>query len=339
MSAGGMSGRGEPAARPSVRALDHGHDAAVEGHAHQDHAGHDHSHHRDIGQRRLLVVLAITATFMVAEFVGGWLSNSLALMADAGHMLSDVAALGLSIFALGIARRPATQEKTYGYLRTEILAALINGVTLVVIAAAIIWQAWGRFFNPEPVEGGLMLVVAAAGLLSNVVAAVLLHASSGHNLNVRGAYLHVLGDLLGSVGAIIAAVVILLTGWLPADPLISFVVALLILAGSWRLIRESVDILLEAVPKHIDMEEVRRTISEIPGVDAVHDLHVWALTSGFLAMSGHALIREPSRHRPILLEIHARMHDDFGISHVTVQIEHHTMYNIARPDSDERSAP
>jgi cobalt-zinc-cadmium efflux system protein len=200
--------------------------------------------------------------------------------------------------------------------------------TALCTTIGMVWMSWSTPSMRKRIR-----------LLSNVVAAVLLHASSGHNLNVRGAYLHVLGDLLGSVGAIIAAVVILLTGWLPADPLISFVVALLILAGSWRLIRESVDILLEAVPKHIDMEEVRRTISEIPGVDAVHDLHVWALTSGFLAMSGHALIREPSRHRPILLEIHARMHDDFGISHVTVQIEHHTMYNIARPDSDERSAP
>jgi cobalt-zinc-cadmium efflux system protein len=275
----------------------------------------------------------------VAEYAGGRLPTPLALRGDAAHRLRDAAALGRSVSPLGIARRPATQEKTYGYLRTEILAALINGVTLVMIAAAIIWQAWGRFFHPEPVEGGLMLVVAAAGLLSNVVAAALLHASSGHNLNVRGAYLHVLGDLLGSIGAIVAAVVILLTGWLPADPLISFAVALLILAGSWRLIRESVDILLEAVPKHIDMEEVRRTIGEIPGVDAVHDLHVWALTSGFLAMSGHALIREPSQHKSVLREIHARMHDDFGISHVTVQIEHHTMYNIARADADERSTP
>lgn len=334
MSGGGMSPRPSGDSK-TVLARDHGHDHAAGDHAHHDHAVHDHGHQRDVGRRRLMVVLVITATFMVAEFVGGWLSNSLALMADAGHMLSDVAALGLSFFALGIARRPATQEKTYGYLRTEILAALVNGITLVVIALAIIWQAWGRFLHPEPVEGGLMLAVAAAGLLSNIVAAVLLHASSGHNLNVRGAYLHVLGDLLGSVGAIVAAVVILGTGWLPADPLISFVVALLILAGSWRLIRESVDILLEAVPQHIDMEEVHRTISEIPGVDAVHDLHVWALTSGFLAMSGHALISEPARHKPILIEIHRRMHADFGISHVTVQIEHHTMYNITRPDAEE----
>jgi cobalt-zinc-cadmium efflux system protein len=285
-------------------------------------------HHRELGRRRLLFVLALTFTFMVVEFFGGWLANSLALMADAGHMLSDVGALGLSIFALWFARRPATPAKTYGYLRLEILAALANGVTLVVIALAIFWQAYSRFRVPEPVEGRLMLGVAAAGLVVNIVAARLLHPSSEHNLNVRGAYLHVLGDLLGSVGAILAALVILGTGWLPADPIISCLVALLILVGSWRLLRESVDVLLEAVPRHIDMEALRRSIGAIPGVEEVHDLHVWTLTSGYLAMSGHALIADPKDHNRVLQEVHARMHDDFGISHVTVQVQHRTMYRL-----------
>lgn len=315
--------------RPSDR---HAHD-----HEHHEH-DHDHGHgvHRTaaelraIGRRRLTIVLALTAGFMLIEFIGGLLANSLALIADAGHMLSDAGALGLSIFALWFARRPATPEKTYGYLRIEILAALANGVALVVIALAIFWQAWQRLLHPEPVEGPLMLVVAAAGLAVNIVAALLLHGSAGHNLNVRGAYLHVLGDLLGSVGAIAAGLIIIATGWIAADPIISCAVAALILFSSWRLIRESVDVLLEAVPRHIDLEEVRRAIDEIPGVEEVHDLHVWTLSSGFLAMSGHALVSDPSDYKRVLETIHSRMHDEFGISHVTFQVEHRTMYPLER---------
>ncbi len=295
--------------------------------------GHDHRpghEHREVGRRRLVGVLALTASFMVVEFVGGWLANSLTLLADAGHMLSDVGALGLSLFALWFARRPATPAKSYGYLRMEILAALGNSVVLVVIALAILWHAYGRFTVPEPVEGGLMLAVAAAGLAVNIIAAALLHASSGQNLNVRAAYVHVLGDLVGSLGAIAAAVIILGTGWWPADPIISCAVALLILVGSVRLLRESVDVLLEAVPRHIDMEALRRAIAEIPGVDGVHDLHVWTLTSGYLAMSGHATIADPRDHKRVLDAIHARMHDVFGISHVTVQVEHRSVYTLRR---------
>lgn len=301
------------------------------GHQHDhEHAGAGHAHYREIGRRRLLVVFGLTFTFMVVEFFGGWLANSLALMADAGHMLSDVGAIGLTMFALWFASRPATPAKTYGYLRIEILAALANSVTLVVIALAIVWQAYRRFRAPEPIEGGLMLAVASAGLVVNLLAARLLHAASGHNLNIRGAYLHILGDLLSSVGVIAAAIIILTTGWWPADPIISCVVALIILGGSIRLLRESVDVLLEAVPRHIDLEELHRAIAEVPGVDEVHDLHVWTLTSGYLAMSGHALIRDPKDHKRVLGEVHARMHDQFGISHVTVQIEHRTMYSLGR---------
>jgi cobalt-zinc-cadmium efflux system protein len=303
---------------------DHDHD-----HEHL-HAAHVHHHrdYREIGRKRLIAVLVLTFCFMIVEAVGGWIANSLALLADAGHMLNDVAAIGLSIFALWFARRPATTAKTYGYLRIEILAALANGVTLVIIALAILWQGYHRFRAPEPVAGGLMLAVAAAGLVVNIAAALWLHGSSGHNLNVRAAYLHVLGDLLGSVGAITAAIVILATGWWPADPIISCLVAILILVGSWRLLRESVDVLLEAVPKHIDLEAVRRTLASIPGVEEVHDLHVWTLTSGFLAMSGHALVRDPKDYKRVLQEVHARMHEDFSISHVTIQVEHRTMYTL-----------
>jgi cobalt-zinc-cadmium efflux system protein len=305
---------------------DHHHD---HDHDHDHHHDHSHQHdYRELGRRRLLMVLALTASFMVVEFVGGWISNSLALMADAGHMLSDAAALGLSIFALWFSKRPATSTRTYGYMRIEILAALVNGATLIAIAAAILWQAYERFRVPEPVEGQLMMVVAGAGLLVNIVAAFLLHSSSGHSLNVRGAYLHVLGDLLGSVGALVAAAIILTTGWLLADPVISVIVALLILASSWRLVRESVDVLLEAVPAHIDMSEVHAVLMRIPGVDTVHDLHVWTLTSGFLAMSGHCVIRDPTKHRETIDAVHEAMHTKFGISHVTVQIEHREIYGI-----------
>ncbi len=301
---------------------DHGH-----GHAHGDHA-HDAEHLRSAGRRILVLVLGLTATFMVAEVVGGLLSNSLALLADAAHMLTDVAAIALALFALWFAQRPATPEKTYGYLRLEILAALVNGAALIVIALGIFYGAYQRFANPEPVESRLMLAVAAVGLLVNVVAAVLLHRSAGHNLNLRGAYLHVLGDLLGSVGAIVAALVILTTGWVVADPLISIVIGLLILVSSWKLVRESVDVLLEAVPRHIDLAEVHRAIEEIPGVEEVHDLHVWTVTSGFLAMSGHAVVRDPAQYQRVLNEIHDRMHDRFGIRHVTVQLEPRTLYTI-----------
>jgi cobalt-zinc-cadmium efflux system protein len=285
-------------------------------HAH----GHAHDHHAT-SKKRLRIVLLLTAVFMAIEFVGGWLSNSLALMADAAHMLTDVAAIGLSLFVLWFSRRAVSVAKTYGYLRLEILAALLNGAVLIVISLLIFWQAWQRLRAPESIAGPLMLGVAVAGLIVNIIAALTLHGSAEHNLNVRGAYLHVLGDLLGSVGAIAAALVIMTTGWLPADALISAFVGLLILAGSWKLVRESVDVLLEAVPPHIELAAVRRAIDEIPGVLEVHDLHVWTLTSGFLAMSGHAVVRGPEHNQRVLAEIHNRMRASFGISHITVQLE------------------
>jgi cobalt-zinc-cadmium efflux system protein len=249
------------------------------------------------------------------------MANSLALVADSAHMLTDVAALGLSLFVLWFSRRAASTAKSYGYLRLEILAALLNGSILIVLSLAIFWQAWQRLRSPEIIQGPLMLTVAVVGLLVNIIAAVTLHASAEHNLNVRGAYLHVLGDMLGSVGAIAAAIVIMLTGWIPADALISGLVGLLILVASWKLVRESVDILLEAVPRHIEIGAVRKAIIAIPGVDEVHDLHVWTLTSGFLAMSGHAVVRHPEQNQRVLRDITDCMRLSFGITHVTVQLE------------------
>ncbi len=290
------------------------------GDAHEDHA-HHHHHAHELSKKRLTLVLTITAIFMVVELAGGLISNSLALVADAAHMLTDVGALGLSLFVLWFSRRPARPEKTYGYLRLEILAALINGVTLVVIAIAIFWQAYQRLLRPEPVEGALMLGVAVAGLIVNVIAARLLHSSAAHSLNLRGAYLHVIGDLVGSVGAITAALLILTTGMVIADPIISVIVGLLVLYSSWKLVRESVDVLLESVPAHIDLSAVRKTIDEIPGVDQVHDLHVWTVTSGMICMSGHAVVQNPDHNQRVLQEIHKALRDRFGISHITVQLE------------------
>lgn len=303
------------------------------------HHGHGHAAHaRLAGRRSLTIVLVLTAVFMVAEFVGGILSNSLALLADAAHMLTDVAAIALSLFALRFSQRPATAEKTYGYRRFEILAALLNGATLIVLSFFIFREAWARFADPVEIRGGLMLAVASAGLVVNVIAAYMLHSSAGESLNVRGAYLHVLGDLLGSVGAIAAAGVILLTGWTPADPLISVLVGVLILVSSFRLVRESVDVLLEAVPSHLDVEEIRREITAVPGVAGVHDLHVWTVTSGYFAMSGHARISQLERTKHILEDIHARMHEKFGITHVTVQVEPEPIYQIeAAAEEEERT--
>lgn len=297
------------------------HDHVHHHHAHAHAHDHSHSHAHDVSKRRLTFVLSITAIFMLVELIGGLLSNSLALIADAAHMLTDVGALGLSLFVLWFSRRPARPEKTYGYLRLEILAALINGVTLVVIALAIFWHAYQRLLVPEPVEGVLMLTVSTIGFLVNLVAARVLHSSAEHNLNLRGAYLHVIGDMVGSAGAILAAILIVTTGAVIADPIISIIVGLLILYSSWKLVRESVDVLLEAVPSHIDLSALRRTIDEIPGVDQVHDLHVWTVTSGMICMSGHAVVQNPENNQRVLQEIHRAMRDRFGISHITVQLE------------------
>jgi cobalt-zinc-cadmium efflux system protein len=257
---------------------------------------------------------------MVVEFVAGWIANSLALLSDAGHMLTDVAALTLALFAAWIAQRPATPDKTFGYLRLEILAALVNGAALFVVAGVIVWDAVGRLADPPAVEPRILFGVASAGLAVNIVAAWLLHSGRGESLNIRGVYLHVLGDLLGSIGAMAAGAIILLTGWMLADPVISVGIALLILVGAWRLVRESVDVLLEATPRHIALGEVERLIATVPGVRDVHDLHVWTLTSGVVAMSGHAIVTDPAGGQRVLEAVQERM-AGLGIHHVTMQIE------------------
>ncbi len=270
--------------------------------------------------RRLWIVLVLTGGFMVVEAVGGYLSGSLALLADAGHMLTDVGAIGLSLLTAWIAQRPADRSKTYGYLRWEILAALINGATLFLIAGWVVIEAIGRIGQPREIDAGIFVTVAAVGLLVNVTGLVLLHGSHRGHLNARGVYLHILSDLLGSVGALGAALVVALSGWTLADPLISIVLSMLILAGAWRLVRESTDILLEAVPGHVSMEAVQARMLAVPGVATVHDLHVWTVTSGLVAMSGHAVVPALDDHPAALDEIRREM-AGLGIGHVTIQLE------------------
>ena len=269
---------------------------------------------------RLWAVLVLTGSFMVLEVIGGWLSGSLALLADAGHMLTDVGALGLSLVTAWIAQRPADANKTYGYLRWEILAALVNGAALFGIAGWVVVEAIQRLQHPGPIRTGLFLAIAAAGLAVNLISLVVLHGSREGSLNARGAYLHVLGDALGSIGALAAAAVIWLTGWTPADPIASIALSLLILAGAWRLLRESTDILLDAVPGHVAMAEVQGRILAVPGVAAVHDLHVWTVVNGVVAMSGHAVVPELESHPDVLDGIRNEM-AALGIGHVTMQLE------------------
>ena len=279
--------------------------------------------------RSLRIALVLTAGLLVVEVVGGFLSNSIALIADAGHMLTDVAALGLALFVAWFSKQPETPRKTFGYLRWEILAAFVNGATLLLISAWILWTAVMRLRAPEAVESGLMLSVAAAGLVVNLIAARVLVSSSSHSLNARGAYLHVLGDLLATVGTLAAAIAIRYTGWLMADPIASILTTVLIMNGAWRLVRESVDILLESTPAHIPLPAVRGQLEAIPGIESVHDLHVWSVTPAVVAMSAHCIVREAGQHQHVLEHIHDAM-QLFGIQHVTIQLEREEMLERER---------
>jgi cobalt-zinc-cadmium efflux system protein len=270
----------------------------------------------------LKTALGITATFLVAEFIGALYTNSLALLADSGHMLTDVAALSLSLFAMRFASRRATPRMTYGFYRVEILAALLNGVFLVLIALYIFYEAYHRLINPQPVKADWMLVVAVIGLLANLASAWVLFGKHHESLNVRGAFFHVLTDTIGSVGAILASIAIIVSGYQVADPLISIVVAILILWSSWILIRDAVDILLEGTPAHINIVNLREQLGHMDGVASVHDLHVWTLTSGVLAMSCHVVAESDDFDRTELLtKVNGLARDRFHIDHTTIQIE------------------
>jgi cobalt-zinc-cadmium efflux system protein len=286
---------------------------------------HEHSNgtrEREGNRRALAIVLALTATFTVVEVAGGLLTGSLALLADAGHMLSDNLSLGLALFAAWLAGRPATPERSFGYRRAEILAALANGVALVAISIWIFVEALSRLQEPTEVLGVPMLAVATLGLAVNAAGVLVLSRSGRENLNVEGALRHVIADALGSVGAMAAAGVIILTGWRYADPLISIAIAILILASSWTLLRDSTNVLLEAAPRGLNAEEVGRKMVAADGVTEVHDLHIWTITSGFPALSAHVLVGHQENCHARRRDLEELLAHEFGISHTTLQVDH-----------------
>jgi cobalt-zinc-cadmium efflux system protein len=293
----------------------HGHGAGRHG------DGHDHSVTAD-NEKRLLIALALIAVFMVVEVVGGLLAGSLALLADAGHMLADTGALGLSWLAFRMAARPPDEHRSYGYHRFQILAAFINSLALFVIAGWIIWEAFGRVEHPHPVLAGPMLIVALAGLVVNIVAFVLLNRGDRHNVNMRGAMLHVLSDLLGSLAAIIAALVIMATGWTPIDPLLSVLVALLVLRSAWGLVRRSAHILMEGSPEGFDADALKRDlVAAVPGLADVHHVHAWALTAERPMITLHLRAAEGRDPYQMVRDVKQRLREQHGFEHSTVQVD------------------
>jgi cobalt-zinc-cadmium efflux system protein len=280
-----------------------------------------HAVNRQAETRALKLALLITTTVMVAEFIGGLWTNSLALLADAAHMLTDSAALGLSLFAIWFIRRPATPQKTYGYFRVEILAALVNGAALLVIALFLLRESYHRFFQPEQVKSLEMLLIATVGLAANLTSAWLLHATHKHSLNVRGAFLHVVGDAMGSLGAIMAGLAMLIWQAYWADAVAGAMVSMLILFNAWRLVRDAVLILLEGTPSHVNLASMREALCQVPGVESVHDLHVWTLTSGVHAMTCHAVVNGDASRNRIIQEMNRVTREQFDVQHTTIQIE------------------
>ncbi|MDZ5474169.1 cation diffusion facilitator family transporter [Bacillus sp. 31A1R] len=297
------------------------------GHSHHHHK-HSHSHNhfdqvREGNKKGLLIALLITFGIMILELFGGIITNSLALLSDSGHMLSDASSLLLSFIAMWFASRPSSPNKTFGYYRFEILAALLNGVTLFVIAGFIVWEAYERLFEPPTVASGTMMIIASIGLLANLLSAWSLMRSGDvkENVNLRSAYLHILGDALGSVGAIVAGVLMLLFEWYVADPIISVIVALLILKSAWGVIKHSVHILMEGTPITINQEEVKAVLEGIEGVKNVHDLHIWTITSGLDSLSCHIIVDDKVSSQQILQQAIEEIKNNFKIEHTTIQIE------------------
>jgi cobalt-zinc-cadmium efflux system protein len=285
--------------------------------------GHGHEHDVRAGSARALgLALALTAGYTVVEVVAGVLTGSLALLADAAHMLSDNVSIALALFAVWLARRPATPERTYGYKRAEVLAALVNGLTLVALSLWIFYEAFRRLGDPPEVLGGWMLVVGVVGIGVNLVGGAILFRSRTESLNVDAAFRHVLADLLGSIGVVVAAAIILATGWLEADPVVSILIAGLVLASSWSILRDSTSILLEAAPKGIDTLAVGERLARAPGVVEVHDLHIWTITSGFPALSAHVLVGRGEDCHGRRRELEQLLRQEFGIEHTTLQVDH-----------------
>ncbi len=286
--------------------------------------GHDHHHHavdRNANHARLAWTLILTLGYMVAEIVGGYLADSLALLADAGHMFSDAAALGLSLFAAWISKRPPTPQHSYGYYRAEILAALANGATLIAVAIIIFIEAFHRINTPEPVEGPLMLAIAAGGLVVNLLGLAILSGGKTESLNVHGAWLHVMTDALGSVAALAAGALIWKFGWYLADPIASVLIGLLVIYSSWSLVKQAIAILMESTPRHLDIDRVRSAMAAAPGVCEIHDLHIWTITSGMESLSAHIVLQTGYDPQASLDCVRTVLHDQFGIDHITIQIE------------------
>jgi cobalt-zinc-cadmium efflux system protein len=291
---------------------------------------HDHDHDHDDGHAhgpgdtrrgRLVFVLCLAAAYMTAEAIGGWLSNSLALLADAGHMLSDVAALALSLLAVWMASRPATPQRTFGYHRAEILAALANGALLLLVSGGIIREAWHRWSEPPDIEANTMLAIAVGGLIVNGIMLRVLHGGHQHDLSVRGAWLHVIGDTLGSVGVIIAALGLRWWNLTWIDPLASVLISVLIVVSAMSLMREAIDILMEKAPESVEVAEVRRCLLALPGVRDVHCLHVWRIASGQDTMSAHIVVDDLELNSECLIRARSALQERFSVDHITLQIE------------------
>ncbi|MDD5258890.1 MAG: cation diffusion facilitator family transporter [bacterium] len=284
---------------------------------------HNHHEERQTNKQGLIIAFIITFVIMIAEIIGGLVSNSLALLSDAGHMFTDAFALGLSLWAIKMAQKPSTHNKTFGYHRLEILAALANGLLLVLISIWIFYEAYQRFFNPPEIKSGLMLIVAFIGLIGNFIGITILQKSSQNNLNVRGALLHMLGDTLSSVGVIIGGVFIAFTGWKMIDPIVSILINGFIIHSAFQLIFESGEVLLEAVPRGLVLQEVVGEVKKVSGVRDMHDLHIWTITSGLHALSGHILIddQQVSTGAVILQEVKEVLEHKFSITHTTLQLE------------------
>ena len=272
-------------------------------------------------KKKLRIVFGLTATYLIAEVIGGLVTGSLALLADAGHMLTDVAGIGLALLAIRYAERPPTPARTYGYYRAEILAALTNAVVLIGISLYILVEAYRRFRNPPEVSTTGMLIVATIGLVVNVVGLMVLRSGTTSSLNMKGAYFEVMSDLLTSIGVLIAGVIMMTTGWYYADPIISALIGLLILPRTWKLMREAIGVLLEGTPADVDITKVRDTIAAVPGVAGVHDLHVWSLTSGTNALSAHVVVTEGSAYEDVLARVSRLATGELRMAHVTLQME------------------
>ncbi|MFO0676365.1 MAG: cation diffusion facilitator family transporter [Polyangiaceae bacterium] len=284
---------------------------------------HDHGHtdRSSKNMKRLAIVLAFTSVYMIAEVVGGIATGSLALLADAGHMLTDVGGLALALVAMKFAAKPASPEKTYGYYRVEILAALTNAVVLIGISIYILVEAYQRFRHPPEVQSKSMIVVAAIGLVVNLAGVNVLKAGSEESLNMKGAYFEVISDLLTSIGVIVAGVIMLATGWYLADPILSAGIGLFIFPRTWKLMKEAVGVLLEGTPSDVNLTALRQSMGEVPGVAGVHDLHVWALTSNVNAMSAHVVVAAGAAYEDVLAAVNEHVRTSFKIGHVTIQVE------------------